>query len=76
MHSNSYRMPTERMMSAADAYTNERLVLVHEEGWVESNVPFCVHAAVQTLAGESTDVSDPSLVMIEAWQPTPRALSA
>ena len=75
LHSNSYRMLTETIMSAADIHANGKLVLVHEGGYAESNVPFCVHTVIETLAQKSTDVIDPSLVMIEAWQPNSRALA-
>jgi acetoin utilization deacetylase AcuC-like enzyme len=75
LHSDSYRMLTETIMSAADIHTNGKLVLVHEGGYAESNVPFCVHAAIETLAQKNTDVIDPSLVMIEAWQPNSRVLA-
>ena len=75
LHSNSYRMLTEMVMGAADEHSSGKLVLVHEGGYAESNVPFCVHAAVETLAGKSSDVIDPSVAMIEAWQPNPRALN-
>ena len=47
LHSNSYRMLTETIMSAADIHANGKLVLVHEGGYAESNVPFCVHTVIE-----------------------------
>lgn len=72
LHSESFRAMTKQVMALADKHCDGRLVVVHEGGYAESYVPFCVHAVVETLAGERTDVVDPMLEMFEAWQPNAR----
>ena len=61
LHSESYRMMTEKIMSLSNACCDGRLVIVHEGGYAESHVPFCVHSVVET-----TKVIDPSLEMMVA----------
>ncbi|MEM7541170.1 MAG: class II histone deacetylase [Pseudomonadota bacterium] len=72
LHSESYRQLTHQVLELADQLCEGRLVMVHEGGYAESYVPFCVHAATETLAGERTDVVDPMLEMFQAWQPNAR----
>ncbi|MBI4694655.1 MAG: class II histone deacetylase [Gammaproteobacteria bacterium] len=72
LHSESYRAMTRDVMALADHYCDGRVVVVHEGGYAESYVPFCVHAVVETLAGKRTEVTDPALELFEAWQPNPR----
>ncbi len=72
LHSESYRWLCEQVMALAARHCDGRLVVVHEGGYAESYVPFCVHTVVETLAGERTDVADPMLEMFEAWQPNAR----
>ena len=45
---------------------------MHEGGYAESVVPFCGVAIMETLAGERSDVVDPTREMFEAWQPNAR----
>ncbi|MGR8920127.1 MAG: class II histone deacetylase [Gammaproteobacteria bacterium] len=72
LHSESFRALTERIMASAARHAGDRLVVVHEGGYAESYVPFCVQAVVETLSGQRTDVVDPVLEMFEAWQPNAR----
>lgn len=72
LHSESYRGLTKQVMELADRLCDGRLVVVHEGGYAESYVPFCVQAVVESLSGERTDVVDPMLEMFEAWQPNAR----
>jgi len=69
LHSGSYRMLTETAMALADRHCGGRLVVVHEGGDAEAVVPFCGHAVVEALAGESLGVDDPFIELFEAWQP-------
>lgn len=68
-HSGTYRAMTARLMQAADALCSGRLVMVHEGGYSEVMVPFCGHAIMETLSGESTAVVDPLLDFLRAQQP-------
>ena len=47
-------------------------MVVHEGGYAESYVPFCVHAVVEQMSGERTDATDPMLEFFEAQQPNAR----
>ncbi|MCG7508006.1 class II histone deacetylase [Mesorhizobium retamae] len=72
LHSNSYRAMTQSIRDAADRLCRGRLVVVHEGGYSETYVPFCGHALVEALSGETSDVVDPLLEMAELWQPSER----
>ncbi len=72
LHSESYRSLTEQVMALADHHCDGRLVVVHEGGYAESYVPFCVHAVIEALSGEATAVEDQMLEMFQQWQPNPR----
>ena len=72
LHSESYRAMTRAMMEAAQSLCGGRLVGVHEGGYAEAYVPFCGHALVEALAGESCGVEDPFLELALQWQPEPR----
>ncbi|MCB1745642.1 MAG: class II histone deacetylase [Gammaproteobacteria bacterium] len=72
LHSESFRWLTHEVMALADKHCDGRLVVVHEGGYAESYVPFCVHAVVEAMSGERTDVVDPMLEMFQAWQPNAR----
>jgi len=72
LHSESYCELTTQTMALAEHLCVGRLVLVHEGGYAESYVPFCVHAVVEALSGESTEVLDPMLEVFQAWQPNQR----
>ncbi len=72
LHSESYRAMTRTVMQLADKLCSGRLVVVHEGGYAESYVPFCVHAVVEELSGHRTDVIDPILEYFEAQQPNSR----
>ena len=75
LHSESYRALTTDAMALADKHCDGRLVIVHEGGYAESYVPFCVHAVVETLAAQAMGVDDPMLELVQAWQPNARVLA-
>jgi len=60
---------TARAMAAADAHCDGRLVLVHEGGYSEVYVPFCGHAAIETLAGSARRAPDPMAATLATRQP-------
>ena len=72
LHSESYRMMTQMVMDLANQCCDGKLVVVHEGGYSEAHVPFCVHAVVETLAEEQSGVIDPSLEIMQSWQPNSR----
>ncbi len=70
-HSGTYRAMTRSLMEAADSLCQGRLVMAHEGGYAEVVVPFCGHAIMETLAGQTTAVTDPFLDFLIAQQPPP-----
>ena len=72
LHSESYRSMTDMMKAAASEHCGGKLVVVHEGGYSEAHVPFCVHAVIESLSEQRTEVVDPSLEMMESWQPNNR----
>lgn len=72
LHSDSYRAMTSSMVEAAERLCEGRLVIVHEGGYSETYVPFCGHAVIEALSGETSDVVDPLLSMALLWQPEER----
>ena len=60
---------TARAMAAADAHCDGRLVRVHEGGYSEVYVPFCGHAAIETLAGSARRAPDPMAATLATRQP-------
>ena len=71
-HSGTFKALTEKVKALAATHCDGNLVLVHEGGYAESCVPFCAHAVLEALAGEKSNVEDPTLEMFEAWQPNER----
>jgi len=55
----TFRMMTERVMDAAAASADGRLVACHEGGYAPTHAPFCTLAIIETLAGHRTGVVDP-----------------
>jgi acetoin utilization deacetylase AcuC-like enzyme len=72
LHSDSYRAMTASIVDAAERLCQGHLVVVHEGGYSETYVPFCGHALVEALSGETSDVVDPLLPMALQWQPAER----
>jgi acetoin utilization deacetylase AcuC-like enzyme len=72
LHSESFRAMTRQVLALADEHCGGRLVVVHEGGYAEAYVPFCGHAVVEAMAGESMGVEDPGLEPIRAQQPSAR----
>ncbi|MEM9850451.1 MAG: class II histone deacetylase [Pseudomonadota bacterium] len=60
---------TAMTMSWADALCDGKLVLVHEGGYSEAYVPFCGHAAIQTLARSAIEAPDPLAETLRGRQP-------
>ncbi len=72
LHSESYRWMTSRLMEVAERHCGGKLVLAHEGGYSEAYVPFCGHAIMEALSGQSVGVTDPCLDHIVAQQPDAR----
>ncbi len=72
LHSDSYRSMTKAVREAADRLCGGRLVIVHEGGYSETYVPFCGHALIEALSGETSEVVDPLMDMALLWQPSDR----
>ena len=68
----TYRVMTQKLKDLARAHCGGRLALVHEGGYSEAVVPFCVVAVMEALSGHSSDVTDPTREMFQAWQPPAR----
>ena len=68
--SGSYREMTGRIMTAASALCDGRLVMLHEGGYAAHIVPFMALAVFETLTGKTTAVEDPFLPALSgsAWQ--------
>jgi acetoin utilization deacetylase AcuC-like enzyme len=75
LHSESFRALTGMILETADELCGGKLVVVHEGGYAESYVPFCGHAVLEALSGESTGIPDPALDMFRAQQPDARTLA-
>lgn len=75
LHSDTYRQMTAMMSALVERLGHDRLVMVHEGGYSEAYVPFCVLAALEALSGCATDVSDPFLDFIRQ-QAVPADLEA
>jgi len=69
LHSESFRWMTRALMEVADRHCKGRLVMAHEGGYAEAYVPFCGHAIMEAMSGESMGVVDPALDHIVAQQP-------
>ncbi|MES1983984.1 MAG: class II histone deacetylase [Pseudomonadota bacterium] len=72
VHSETFRVMTQRMVDAADQLCGGRLVVVHEGGYSEASVPFLGLAIVEALSGVTSDVVDPTLAIFQAQQPGPQ----
>ncbi|MGN6535799.1 MAG: class II histone deacetylase, partial [Mesorhizobium sp.] len=72
LHSDSYRTMMASIVDVAGRLCQGHLVVVHEGGYSETYVPFCGHALVEALSGETSDVVDPLLPMALQWQPAER----
>ena len=68
----TFRQMTLRVMNAAEALCDGRLVLVHEGGYSEVYVPFCAHATLEALAGSTRAAPDPFGKTFEVRQPSAR----
>ncbi len=75
LHSETFRALTTLMKTVAQTHCEGRLIVVHEGGYSEAYVPFCGHAIVEALSGQSTEVTDPTLEVFQAWQPNDRVLA-
>lgn len=68
-HAGTFRAMTARVKALAQDLCGGRLVLAHEGGYSEVQVPFCGLAILEELAGQRTGVEDPLEPLIEAQQP-------
>jgi acetoin utilization deacetylase AcuC-like enzyme len=71
-HTGTFQALAEQTMALADRFAENRIVMVHEGGYAESAVPFCVHGILEVLCGEKSDVEDPTREICELWQPNER----
>jgi acetoin utilization deacetylase AcuC-like enzyme len=72
LHSESFRAMTRTVMDLADRHCGGRLAMSHEGGYAEACVPFCGHAIVEAMAGESMGVKDPFVELFKLQQPSAR----
>lgn len=70
-HAGTFRALTARVKALAGELCGGRLVLAHEGGYSEVQVPFCGLAILEELAGHRTAVADPLEPLIVAQQPAP-----
>ena len=68
----TFRLMTRRVMAAARALCDGKLLLVHEGGYSEAYVPFCGHAVIEELAQSTTTAPDPMAYAVSARQPNAR----
>ncbi len=69
-HSETYRWLMQQTMILADDVCGGRVMVAHEGGYSEAYVPFCGHALMEALSGQSTKVVDPVLELFVAQQPS------
>lgn len=67
LNSDSYREMTEKLMRAADALCDGKLVFVHEGGYSDIYVPFCGLAVIEALSGQRSQVIDHMGAEIALW---------
>ncbi|MEL7042540.1 MAG: class II histone deacetylase [Pseudomonadota bacterium] len=72
--SESFRLMTRMVMTAADQLCSGRLAMVHEGGYSEAYVPFCGQAICEELSGSGVLVVDPQIDHYLAKQPGARSL--
>ena len=70
--SETFRVMTQRLRSAAADLCQDRLVLVHEGGYSEMYVPFCGHATLEALSDIAITAPDPMAKIFQARQPNAR----
>jgi len=68
----TFRQMTQRVMQAADALCQGRLMMAHEGGYSEVYVPFCGHAVLETMAGARVTAPDPYADTLAKRQPDAR----
>ncbi len=74
--SETFRVMTRMVMSAADDLCEGRLMMAHEGGYSEVYVPFCGHAVLQEMSGSAIDAGDPFAETFAARQPNARLEAA
>lgn len=67
LNADCFGLLTEKVMAAADALCQGRLVMVHEGGYSEGYVPFCGHRVLETLSQSTIRVPDPAGADISRW---------
>ena len=68
-HADTFRHMTARLKLLAQDLCQSRLVLAHEGGYSEVQVPFCGLAVIEALSGITTDATDPLQPLLIAQQP-------
>lgn len=66
LHSEAFRMMTEKTMLLADEVCEGRLVMCHEGGYNAVTVPFYGLAVIEQLCGRQSGVTDPFCKDVEA----------
>jgi acetoin utilization deacetylase AcuC-like enzyme len=57
----------KRLIEAANAHCQGRIIFAHEGGYSKDYVPFCGVAVVEALSGIKTNVEDPYLDEVKQW---------
>ena len=57
--SDTFREMTLKIMQAADALCDGKLVMAHEGGYSELHVPFCGHAVLEAMSASKMRIEDP-----------------
>ncbi|MCL2248001.1 MAG: class II histone deacetylase [Oscillospiraceae bacterium] len=65
LSADGYRYMTGAVKALAETHSQGRLVALHEGGYCPVYVPFCSHAIIEELSGETTDVTDPFIYAME-----------
>ena len=59
IHSDGYRILTEKLILSAERNCEGRILMTHEGGYNEWTVPFFGLAVMEVLSGIKTEVDDP-----------------
>lgn len=70
-HQGTFRHMTARVKALAADLCQGRLILAHEGGYSEVQVPFCGLAVIEELSGHQTGVKDPLQPLLIDQQPPP-----
>lgn len=70
LYSGAFRRMTEMILALADEYCGGRVLVTHEGGYSEANVPFDALAVLEALSGLDSGIKDPFLDIFQSypWQ--------